>query len=485
MTKLNATAEENVHTQDMQLGEKFIPKKVQSICSVRYGVAYLLHICNFITIAHNTVMNITMVAMVNNTNHQLQMNISTEELSVNSSFDTNEVSKNLPAGVPVYNWSPQIQGIIFGSSNYGMLLTTVPSGYLAGRVGTKQVVGAALFGSSLFILCTPLAAELGLTFLIVTRIAQGICQGSTLGGQYALWEKWYPPQERSRLCTIALSGMVLGPFTATLLGGFISQSLGWPFAFYIFGTIGCVCFLLWIFLVYNDPVSHPWINSSEKEYIISSLAEQVSSSRLPLPIKAMIRSLPTWSLLLSCFSHQWLITVLIIYIPTYISSVYNINIRDNGLLSSLPFIVAWVFGILAGQLADFLLSKNFRLLTVRKTVTFLGTLPPSALLVMLPYIRSSHLVTITLLAITCALSPLCQAGIYINALDIAPRGFGQLSSILVPTINGFLLNQDPEFGWKNVFFLLFAINMLGLLFYLIFGKADIQEWAKERKITHL
>ncbi|KAI2541070.1 solute carrier family 17 member 3, partial [Homo sapiens] len=51
--------------------------------------------------------------------------------------------------------------------------------------------------------------------------------------------------------------------------------------------------------------------------------------------------------------------------------------------------------------------------------------------------------------------------------------------------SGFLLSQDPEFGWRNVFFLLFAVNLLGLLFYLIFGEADVQEWAKERKLTRL
>ena len=47
---------------------------------------------------------------------------------------------------PVYDWNPQIQGIIFSAINYGMILTLAPSGYLAGRVGTKPVVGAALLG---------------------------------------------------------------------------------------------------------------------------------------------------------------------------------------------------------------------------------------------------------------------------------------------------------------------------------------------------
>lgn len=79
---------------------------------------------------------------------------------------------------PVYNWSPQIQGIIFASVNYGMILTLAPSGYLAGRIGTKKVVGFSLFGSTLLTLLIPLAADQGLIVLITVRVVQGLVQVS-------------------------------------------------------------------------------------------------------------------------------------------------------------------------------------------------------------------------------------------------------------------------------------------------------------------
>ncbi|XP_071067104.1 sodium-dependent phosphate transport protein 4 isoform X2 [Dasypus novemcinctus] len=468
---------------------------VPSFCSVRYGVAYVTQLCNFTLIAHNVIINITMIAMVNGTDHQSQVNGSTERLPIDLSGDLNKAPEKLPAGAPVYNWSPQIQGLIFSAVNYGMVLTPAPSGYLAGRIGAKRVVGAALFGSSFLVLCTPLAAEFGVVYLIITRTVQGISQGSGLGGQFALWEKWGPPHERNRLCTIALSGMTLATFITIFLGGFISQTYGWPFVFYIFGGIGCVCSFLWFVLVYDDPVSHPWISISEKEYIVSSLAQQARPSKQSLPIKAMLKSLPLWSLFLCCFSFQWLITVLIVYIPTYINSLYIVSTRDNGILSAIPFIASWVFGLLGGQVADLLLIKGVRLGTVRKITTLLGNLPSSVLLVALPYLKSSYMATVALLTASCGLAPLTQSGVYINALDIAPRyssflfgisrGFAQIAAVLAPIVSGYLLNQDPEFGWRNVFLLLFAINILGLIFYLIFGEADIQDWAKERKLTRL
>uniref|UniRef100_A0A673TWN7 Solute carrier family 17 member 3 n=2 Tax=Suricata suricatta TaxID=37032 RepID=A0A673TWN7_SURSU len=495
MTELSPTERKSKFSQDKQVDENLVPKKVLSFCSTRYGLAFITHLCNVMLMAQYVAINITMVAMVNGTHHQSRLNGSTETLPTESFGGSNDVPKSLPAEAPVYDWSPQIQGIIFGSVNYGMMLTVVPSGYLAGRIGTKRLVGVSLVGSSLLAIFTPLAADLGLAFLIATRIVQGLMQGSIFGGQYALWERWSPPHERSQLCTIALSGMMLGTFAIILLGGIISQTLGWPFVFYIFGGIGCVYALLWFVLVYDDPLAHPWVNVTEREYIIASLAHQVSPRKQPLPIKAMLRSLPLWSICLCSFSHQWLVTILIVYMPTYISSVFNINVRDNGLLSALPFVISWVTGILAGQLADFLLTKNFRLVTVRKIATFLGNFPSTALLLALPHLTPSYVTTVILLTVSCGLSPICQSGVYINPLDIAPRhssflmgvsrGFGLTAAILAPTVSGFLLSQDPEFGWRNVYLLLFAINLSGLSFYLVFGDAIIQDWAKERKLTRL
>ncbi|TKC35998.1 hypothetical protein EI555_001645, partial [Monodon monoceros] len=524
MTELSPTA--GKYSQDVQGDEKLSPGKAPSLCSTRYGIAFITHLCNFIIMAQNIIMNITMVTMANSTNHQSQFNSSTEGLPVDSFDDPNNSPKSLPAGAPVYDWSPQIQGIIFSSINYGVILTLAPSGYLAGRVGTKRMVGAALLGSSFLVLFTPLAADLGLGFLIATRILQG---GLGYGGQFALWERWSPPNERSRLCSIAFSGMMLGSCIAILLGGNISQALGWPFVFYIFGGVGCVSCLLWFVLIYDDPVTHPWMNITEKEYIISSLAQQVhiktltfsrdlvsasgfirvSSSKQPLPIKAMVRCLPLWSLCFCCFSHQWLINIMVVYTPTYISSVFNVDIRDVSIFPSTHFSCLHDSRItLPSQIIP---SRKIYLLLPRDNVTvsgFLSALPficarvvgilggslsSSASLVVLPYVASSYITAVSLLTLSCGPSLFSQPGIYINALDIAPRhssflmgasrGFAQISAILAPTVSGFLLSQDPEFGWRNVFSLSFAINTLGLILYLIFGKADVQDWAKERKLT--
>ncbi|XP_077857024.1 putative small intestine urate exporter isoform X2 [Macaca mulatta] len=414
----------------------------KGFCSVRHGLALILQLCNFSIYTQQMNLSIAIPAMVNNTAPPSQPNASTEWPSTDSQDYWNETLKEFKAMAPAYDWSPEIQGIILSSLNYGSFLAPIPSGYVAGIFGAKYVVGAGLFISSFLTLFIPLAANAGVALLIVLRIVQGIAQVMVLTGQYSIWVKWAPPLERSQLTTIAGSGSMLGSFIVLLVGGLLCQTIGWPYVFYIFGGIGCACCLLWFPLIYDDPVNHPFISAAEKRYIVCSLAQQ------------------------------------------------------SGILSALPFVVGCICIILGGLLADFLLSRKIlRLITIRKLFTAIGVLFPSVILVSLPWVRSSHSMTMTFLVLSSAISSFCESGALVNFLDIAPRYTGFLKGLLQvfahiagaisPTAAGFFISQDSEFGWRNVFLLSAAVNISGLVFYLIFGRADVQDWAKEQTFTHL
>ncbi|XP_015305296.1 probable small intestine urate exporter isoform X3 [Macaca fascicularis] len=418
----------------------------KGFCSVRHGLALILQLCNFSIYTQQMNLSIAIPAMVNNTAPPSQPNASTEWPSTDSQDYWNETLKEFKAMV--------------------MVLT----------------------------------------------------------GQYSIWVKWAPPLERSQLTTIAGSGSMLGSFIVLLVGGLLCQTIGWPYVFYIFGGIGCACCLLWFPLIYDDPVNHPFISAAEKRYIVCSLAQQDCSPGWSLPIRAMIKSLPLWAILISYFCEYWLFYTIMAYTPTYISSVLQANLRDSGILSALPFVVGCICIILGGLLADFLLSRKIlRLITIRKLFTAIGkgeaghrgecgklraasslfcvcpptpgVLFPSVILVSLPWVRSSHSMTMTFLVLSSAISSFCESGALVNFLDIAPRYTGFLKGLLQvfahiagaisPTAAGFFISQDSEFGWRNVFLLSAAVNISGLVFYLIFGRADVQDWAKEQTFTHL
>nr|XP_023446011.2 sodium-dependent phosphate transport protein 1-like isoform X3 [Dasypus novemcinctus] len=415
------------------------PRKVPGFCSVRYGLSFLLHFCNVVIMAQNMSVSLTMVVMVNRT----------EPHSV-----TNLSANQLPAHVknPVYDWSPDIQGIILSCTFYGSIFFQVPVGYFSGIYSIKKMVGCAMLLSSLFNLFIPLAADLGKTAIILCRVLQGIVQNTVATGQHEIWVRWAPPLERGRLTSISTSGFVLGPFVVLLVTGLICQSLGWPMVFYIFGICGCVLCLLCFFLVYDDPKDHPCISISEKEYITSSTIQQFSSRRQPLPIKTMLKSLPLWAISVGNFAYYCTNKTMLLYVPMFINSMFHVNIRENGWLSALPYLFAWIFGILAGQMSDFFQSRNIlSLLTIRKLFTSLGLLLPALFSVCLLYLSSSFLSTIIFLILITATLSLNTVGTLLNVLDIAPRYYGFLRGVttltglmgglMASTLTGIIINQ--------------------------------------------
>nr|KAF6291683.1 solute carrier family 17 member 2 [Myotis myotis] len=474
------------------MDEKPSARRGPDVCSLRYGLAVVMHLSNLSMITQRVSLSIAIIAMVNGTQQPAPANASADRPLQDPSGPIGEFH----AGSSVYAWSPETQGILFSSISYGILLTLIPSGYLAGIFGAKHMLGAGLLASSLLSLCTPLAADLGVSLVMVIRVAQGMAQGMAWTGQFTIWAKWAPPLERSKLTSIAGSGAALGSSLILCVGGLISQALGWPFIFYIFGGLGCVCCLLWFTVIYDDPMGHPCISLREQEHIVSSLAQQPTSPRRSVPLKAMARCLPLWAIFSGFFSHFWLCTVIVTYLPTYVSSVLHVSIRESGVLSALPFVAASTCTVLGGQLADFLLSRDLLgLLTVRKLFSALGLLLPSLCAVALPFVASSYMTTVVLLILIPGTSNLCDSGFIINTLDIAPRyasflmgisrGFGLLAGIISSTATGFLISQDSASGWRHVFFLAAAVNLFGLVFYLTFGRAELQDWAKERTLTRL
>lgn len=105
---------------------------------------------------------------------------------------------------------------------------------------------------------------------------------------HAMWARWAPPLERSKLATFCYSGAFLGTVVALPISGILAGSdflralplpclrrdfagppfhrvnllalpsfffatEGWPSVFYVFGIVACSWFVLWMWLVADTP----------------------------------------------------------------------------------------------------------------------------------------------------------------------------------------------------------------------------------------
>jgi ACS family sodium-dependent inorganic phosphate cotransporter len=113
--------------------------------------------------------------------------------------------------------------------------------------------------------------------------------------------------------------------------GYLMASLGWPSVFYISGSIMLLWTIAWFYFVYNSPEQHRRISREEKEQLIN--ARIVKTPWIYIFISA-----PAWAFVMGnvmfCFT-----TYLALYqLPSYISQVLHLNVKQNGWLSSLPYL---------------------------------------------------------------------------------------------------------------------------------------------------
>ena len=54
---------------------------------------------------------------------------------------------------------------------------------------------------------------------------------------------WSPPEERSTIMGLPLAGQILAIVVVNILGGVISEYLGWEYVFYITGEKVELCFV--------------------------------------------------------------------------------------------------------------------------------------------------------------------------------------------------------------------------------------------------
>ncbi|XP_017908354.1 PREDICTED: sialin isoform X2 [Capra hircus] len=451
-------------------------------CSARYNLAFLSFFGFFVLYSLRVNLSVALVDMVdsNTTAKDNRTSYECAEHSAPIKVLHNQTGKK-------YRWDAETQGWILGSFFYGYIITQIPGGYVASRSGGKLLLGFGIFATAIFTLFTPLAADFGVGALVALRALEGLGEGVTYPAMHAMWSSWAPPLERSKLLSISYAGAQLGTVVSLPLSGVICYYMNWTYVFYFFGIVGIIWFILWICLVSDTPETHKTITPHEKEYILSSLKNQLSSQK-SVPWIPMLKSLPLWAIVVAHFSYNWTFYTLLTLLPTYMKEVLRFNIQENGFLSAVPYLGCWLCMILSGQAADNLRARwNFSTLWVRRVFSLIGMIGPAIFLVAAGFIGCDYSLAVAFLTISTTLGGFCSSGFSINHLDIAPsyagillgitNTFATIPGMIGPIIARSLTPENTIGEWQTVFCIAAAINVFGAIFFTLFAKGEVQNWA--------
>lgn len=333
-------------------------------------------------------------------------------------------------------WTTKTQGYILSSFFYGYVFTQIPFGILAKRYGALRFLGWGMLTNSVFAFLVPVAAQQGgILWMCVIRFIQGLGEGPIVPCTHALLAKWIPPNERSRAGAAIYSGAQFGTIISMPLSGLLAEygfADGWPSIFYIFGTVGTLWSIAFLFTVYEDPEKSPNITDTEKAHIQKSLwgaqLHQVQPS--VVPYRSIATSLPFYAILFAHMGHNYGYETLMTELPTYMKQVLKFSIKTNGFISSLPYLAMWLFSLSISCVADWLISSNrFSVTHTRKIINSIGQYGPAVCLIIASYTGCNRVLTVALLTMGVGLNGGIYSGFKVNHLDLTPRFAGILMAL--------------------------------------------------------
>ncbi|XP_068711966.1 vesicular glutamate transporter 3-like [Montipora foliosa] len=389
-----------------------------------------------------------------------------------------------------FHWEPRMKGLILGAFYYGYMVFQIPGGWLALRLGGARLFGIAVLVASVFTLLTPTATRWSPIALIILRILEGLALGVLFPCNHAIWSRWAPSAERTTLVTVSVTGSSIGYLLTMPVSGILSKygfDGGWASVFYCFGLFGMVWYVLWLMVVYESPATHPTISIEEKTLIQTSALDLSNIDQLVIPWKSILSSPPVWGIIAANFALDWAFYILLISMPIFLLDVMNTSITKMGFLAASPFLVKGLCTPMSGLAADILRKSKMSTTTVRKVFYAAGAIASGFLILIAGY---SLDVTVVVICMSLAgmTTSLAYPAYTVNMLDIAPRfasivmgicnTIGTTAGFVSPIVVGFVTQHKSAKEWQEVFWIAFAILVVGTLAFCALTSGERQEWDK-------
>jgi ACS family D-galactonate transporter-like MFS transporter len=268
-------------------------------------------------------------------------------------IDRASLSVAMPLIAKEFDIGPALQGLLLSSFFWTYAFMQIPGGMLADKYGPRSVIAGATLGWGFFqaiaAVCT------GWVGLLFTRLGLGATEAPIYPAGGKLNGIWMTQNERGRGATLLDGGAPLGAaLGALIIAGLISHFSSWRTSFVVAGVGTMIAgFFAWWY-IRNEPRQHPSVNEAEAAYIEQAHAADRAAEPANASGKVLdfFKYRSTWGMFFGWMCFNALFYGLLTWMPTYLSKVHGLDIKQMGGAVFIMFFSGFVGEMFGGWLAD-------------------------------------------------------------------------------------------------------------------------------------
>lgn len=387
-------------------------------------------------------------------------------------------------------WTEADYGYIITIFNIAYAVGMIVGGRMLDKLGTKIGYAVTIFVWSIGGMLH--AAVRSVAGFAVMRAILGVGEAGNFPAAVKTTAEWFPKRDRAFATGVFNSGSTIGAIVAPFIVAVIAEMWGWQMAFIITGASGFLWIIAWL-MYYNSPEKHKGVNNAELKYIQDEEVEAENSIETEADATtqgnatgggylSLFRYRQTYGIFLGRFVTDWVWWFFLFWIPDYIMTTHDIDLKATALPLVIIYLMANCGGLAGGALSSWLIRLGKSVTSARQTTIFVfGCLV--LILNIVPYVDNLWIMAV-LIGIAASTHQAWASNIFTIVSDIYPKNLvasmtgissvgGAIGGALGASFVGLLLHHTGSY--TIVFMVASCMYLLAWLFLRIFIPTKSQQ----------
>jgi MFS transporter, ACS family, glucarate transporter len=320
----------------------------------------------------------------------------------------------------------------------GYAFFQAPAGRLADRIGPRKIISWGVIWWGVFtVLITvvpPVASALWI--IIAIRFGLGMGEAVVYPASNTIVASWIPSTERGVANGLIFMGVGFGAGVTSPLINYIVTQHSWRAAFWTSAVIGLAAGVVWYLISRDDPKQHPWVSTSEAEYIEAGLPPvEAGTHGGKLGWGQIFSNKDILAVTFSYFTYGYAAYIFFSWFFIYLSDVRGLNLKQSALWTMLPF-MAMAAGSLGGGWISDVITRKYGKRNGRCMVAIVGIGLAAVFIALGTQVKSPQMAVMVLAAGAGALY-ISQSSFWSVSADIGKKSAGSVSGVM---------NMGGQFG---------------------------------------